>query len=148
MKRMGQTLQRHVKSTIPSHHLRSRSSEHRSKLTELDLRAFSQVGRLVQLPYLCFLDFIIGVGNDWLGHVGIGLIVPDLLVGELVFKDLGKAVEGVEGAMALIVHGCSKEHNPRSSIEVANGELNHERFTSLRRRYPTPRARDPFCRFQ
>jgi hypothetical protein len=131
---VGESLQRHVESSVPGNDLRSGSGDHRSDLSDLGLRALPHVGGLVELPELSFGDLIIGSGEDGLRHVSEGLVISDLLVGELVVDELGVGGEGVEGALAFVVERCCEEHDEGSGVEVANGELGGERNTSLSKR--------------
>lgn len=145
---MSEALQRHVESSIPGHHLWSGRNEHSSELSELGFRALPHVGGLIELPKLALGDFIISSRDNRLGHVCVGLVVPDLLVGELVLNHLSIGGEGVKSALALVVHRSSEEHNEGSCVEVADWKLNGHQGTSLKSKYPTPHARTPFWRFQ
>lgn len=111
VQRMGQSFQRHVECSIPGHSLRSRSSQHPADFSDLSLGALPHVGWLVELPQFALGDLVVGGGNDGLAHVGVGLIVADVLVAELVADDVGVGGEGVEGALAFVVHGSGEEHD-------------------------------------
>jgi hypothetical protein len=131
---MGKSFQRHVEGSVPSHNLWSWTVYHISQFSELSLRTFAHVGRLVELPDFSFRDLVVGVGDDGARHIAIGSIVPDVLVGELIFLNLGAWREDVEGALALVVNTEGEEHEHRSSVEVADGQLNDNFHTSLKRR--------------
>lgn len=131
---MSQSLQGHVESSVPGNNLRSGSGDHGADLSDLGLRALPHVGGLVELPEFSLGDLIIGSGEDGLRHVGEGLVIPDLLVGELVLDELVVGGEGVEGALAFVVERCCEEHDEGPRVEVADGELGGERDTSLSKR--------------
>lgn len=89
---------------------------------------------MVQLPDLGFGDLVAGVWDDRVGHVDVGLVVADILIGELVFEDGVEGGEEVEGALSLVVHGEGEDHDPGAGVEVADGELRRSEVTSLSRR--------------
>lgn len=64
----------------------------------------------------------------------VGLVVPDVLVGELVLLHNRGGLERVDGCLALSEDTESEEHDPRTGVEVAHGELGRCLGTSLSRR--------------
>lgn len=131
---MGQPFQWHVEGAVPGNVSLLGRRHHPGELGDLGLRALSQVGGLVELPDLAFRDLIVGAGDDVVGHVGVGLVVADVLIGELVLLNTEVGVEDVEASVSLGKHGQGEEHDPASSVEGADGELNLTRSTSLRSR--------------
>lgn len=72
--------------------------------------------------------------DDRVGHVVVGLIVADVFVGELILEDLIDSFKWVNGRFAFSKDAQSEEHDPRSGIEIADGELSLGQTTSRRRR--------------
>ena len=134
MQWVSKPLQRHVESSVPSNHLRSRPSEQGSNFADLRLRALPHVGGLVELPNLRLRDLVICSRKDGLGHVRKGLVISDLLVGEFVLEQLVVWGKGVESSLAFVVESCCEEHDKGSGIKIADGELDRKRVTSLSKR--------------
>lgn len=111
VQRVSQSFQGHVECSIPGHSSGRRRSQHPADLSEFCLRTLSHVSGLVELPELAFRDLVVCGGNDRLSHISVCLIVADILVSELIADDVGVRCEGVEGALAFVVHGSGEEHD-------------------------------------
>lgn len=130
VERMGEAFQRHVEGSVPGNDLGGGTSDHVTDFSEFGLGALSEVGGLVELPDLGLRDLVIGSGDDGVVHVGVGLVVADVLVGVLVLDDVGSRGEDVEGALSFVVHGEGDEHDGGAGVEVADGELGGGKSTS------------------
>ena len=127
MQRMGQTSKGHVECSVPGDDLLiGGSSDHPGDVSDLGFRAFSHIGRLVELPDLGLGDLVGGVRGDGVGHILVGLVVADVLVGELILEDAVHGLEGVDGAFSLGIHDHREDHYPGSSVEATDWEFSEE----------------------
>ena len=134
MKRMSQSFQRHVEGSVPGNNPWGSWCHNLDDIVKFGSWVLSHVCWLVHLPDLGLGDLVIGMRNQGVGHVSVGLIVSNVFVGEFVVEhDLGW-LEWVESAVSFVVHGESEEHDPWSSVEVTDGKLGYGVSTSLRRR--------------
>ena len=84
---VGQAGEGHVEGAVPGDHLRLRGGHHPGQLPDFGLGGLAHVGGLVELPDLGLRDLVGGVRDDGVGHVGVGLVVAEVLVGKLVPGD-------------------------------------------------------------
>jgi len=117
VERMSQAFQWHVESSVPGNSSLLGRSHHPGELRNLGLRAFSHISGLVEFPDLAFGDLIVGARDDEVVHVNVGLIVADILIGELVWQDIEVRAKDVEATVSFSEHGEGEEHDPASSIK-------------------------------
>ena len=123
---VGQAGEGHVEGAVPGDHLGLGGRHHPGQLPDLGLGGLAHVGGLVELPDLGLGDLVGGVRDDGVGHVGVGLVVAEVLVGELVLDEQVQLVERVDGALPLQQHAVAEEHQPAAGVEVADGQFPEE----------------------
>lgn len=58
-----------------------------------------------------------------MGHIGVGLIISNIFISELVLHKLVIWSEGVDRSVSFSIDSKGEDHNPRTSIERADREL-------------------------